>query len=104
MSSSSVIVVEIDTRKGPLHSLFDSSIEAQSEQARQFWKTLKLPPHIESSLYSKEISQQLKTNKLQPMCKFGVSIYLKIELRNFYFKAIDNSRKPLPPDPSIILN
>lgn len=66
-SSSSVIVVEIDTRKGPFRSLFDSSVVAQSEQARQFWKALTLPPHIESRLYSKEINQQLKLNRLKPI-------------------------------------
>lgn len=66
--SSSVIVVEVDTRKGQTHSLFDSSLENQSEQARQFWKTITLPPHLESSFFSKEISQQLKANKLQPIC------------------------------------
>lgn len=66
-SSSSVIVVEIDTRKGPFRSVFDSNIVAQSEQARQFWKALTLPPHIESCLYSKEINQQLKLNKIKPI-------------------------------------
>lgn len=65
--SSSVVVVEIDTRKGPVRTVFESSIDNQSEQAKQFWKTLNLAPHIESSLYSKEINQQIKPNTLKPM-------------------------------------
>lgn len=67
LSSSSIIVVEIDTRKDSLRSLFNSSFESNSEPARQFWKALTLPPHIESCLFSKEINQQLKTNKLKFM-------------------------------------
>ena len=83
--TSSVVVVEIDTRKGTNHTLFESSKADQSEQARQFWKSLTLAPHAESSLYSKEIIQQIKPNTLKPM-------------------AIDNSRKPtLLVDPSKIL-
>ena len=65
--SSSVVVVEIDTRKSALNTLFESSVSGQSEQARQFWKTLSLAPHIESSLYSKEIRQQIKPNSLKPI-------------------------------------
>jgi hypothetical protein len=38
--TSSVVVVEIDTRKGPVKTVFESSIENQTEQAKQFWKTL----------------------------------------------------------------
>lgn len=68
--SSSVVVVEIDTRKGPVRTVFESSIDNQSEQAKQFWKTLNLAPHIESSLYSKEINQQIKPNTLKPMGMF----------------------------------
>ena len=54
-----MIVVEIDTRKGPFKTTFDSEPDEQNEQTKQFWKTLLLHPHIESSLYSKEISQKL---------------------------------------------
>ncbi|CAF0827567.1 unnamed protein product [Brachionus calyciflorus] len=78
--TSSVVVVEIDTRKGPFKTVFESSVANQTEQAIQFWKTLTLSPHIESSLYSKEISQLIKTNPLKPI-------------------TIDNSRKPQPDDP-----
>ena len=67
--ASSVVVIEIDTRKGPVKTVFESSLENQTEQAKQFWKTLTLAPHIESSLYSKEISQQIKSNTLRPMRK-----------------------------------
>ena len=67
VASSSVVVVEIDTRKGSQRTNFESSVENQSEQAKQFWKTLNLAPHIESSLYSKEILQQLKPNVLKPI-------------------------------------
>jgi hypothetical protein len=80
-ASTSVVVVEIDTRKGPVKTVFESSIDNQSEQAKQFWKTLNLAPHIESSLYSKEILQQIKPNLLKPM-------------------VIDHLRKPPEPDPS----
>ena len=68
-ATSSVVVVEIDTRKGPVKTVFESSIDNQSEQAKQFWKTLNLAPHIESSLYSKEILQQVKPNILKPIGK-----------------------------------
>ena len=67
--TSSVVVVEIDTRKGPVKTVFESSIENQTEQAKQFWKTLTLAPHIESSLYSKEIMQKIKPNSLKPISK-----------------------------------
>lgn len=67
--TSSVVVVEIDTRKGPFKTVFESSVSNQTEQAIQFWKTLTLSPHIESSLYSKEISQQIKQNSLKPTSK-----------------------------------
>lgn len=66
-ASSSVVVVEIDTRKGPVRTVFESSTDNQSEQSKQFWKTLNLAPHIESSLYSKEILQHIKPNTLKPM-------------------------------------
>ena len=74
--TSSVVVVEIDTRKGPVKTVFESSIENQTEQAKQFWKTLTLAPHIESSLYSKEISQRIKPNSLKPISK--LLIFLNI--------------------------
>lgn len=70
--ASSVVVIEIDTRKGPVKTVFESSLENQTEQAKQFWKTLTLAPHIESSLYSKEISQQIKSNTLRPMRKITI--------------------------------
>jgi hypothetical protein len=79
--SSSLVVVEIDTRKGPARTVFESSSENQTEQAKQFWKTISLAPHIESSLYSKEISQLIKPNSLKEI-------------------SIDNSRKPFSKDPS----
>ena len=65
--TSSVVVVEIDTRKGPYKTVFESAVANQTEQAIQFWKTLTLAPHIESSLYSKEISQLIRPNTLKPM-------------------------------------
>lgn len=74
--SSSVVVVEIDTRKSGMNTLFESSIEHQTEQAKQFWKTLTLSPHIESSLYSKEILQQIKANTLKPMGNLHVPVIL----------------------------
>lgn len=79
--SSSVIVVEIDTRKGPSRTVFESSVQNQTEPARQFWKTLTLPPHIESSLYSKEINQQLKANRLKPICNL-FAFFLEIKILN----------------------
>ncbi len=74
--ASSVVVVEIDTRKGPIRTVFESSIENQTEQAKQFWKTLSLAPHFESSLYSKEISQQIKLNTLKPMSNYFQKLQL----------------------------
>jgi hypothetical protein len=76
--TSSVVVVEIDTRKGPVRTVFESSIDNQSEQAKQFWKTLNLAPHIESSLYSKEIMQQIKPNTLKPMGLSPIKLILNI--------------------------
>ena len=61
----SIIVVEIDTRKGAEKTEFDHELVGQTEQAKQFWKTLILHPHMESQLYSKEISQLLKANTLK---------------------------------------
>ncbi len=75
--SSSVVVVEIDTRKSSANSLFESSVASQSEQARQFWKTLSLAPHIESRLYSKEIRQQIKPNPLKPISEKRFTLYLQ---------------------------
>lgn len=69
--ASSVVVVEIDTRKGPVKTVFESSVSNQTEHAKQFWKTLSLAPHIESSLYSKEISQQIKPNSLKPLSELS---------------------------------
>lgn len=104
---SSVIVVEIDTRKGPARTMFESSVHNQSEQAKQFWKTLSLSPHIESSLYSKEILQQLKTNKLKPMSTYLSFIFYSSSFLLFFvfglkfiYVAIDNSRKVPEPDMS----
>jgi hypothetical protein len=83
--TSSVVVVEIDTRKGFNRTLFDSPTHQQSEHAKQFWKSLMLAPHAEGGFYSKEISQQLKPNTLKPI-------------------NIDNSRKPaVIHDPSKLL-
>jgi hypothetical protein len=61
----SIIVVEIDSRKGGEKIAFDQAVVAQTEHAKQFWKTLILHPHMESRLYSKEITQVLKTNTLK---------------------------------------
>ena len=101
--SSSVVVVEIDTRKGPVKTVFESSTKNQTEQAKQFWKTLSLAPHIESSLYSKEILQQIKQNTLKPMSMLSLSfiLFLAINYIIFYL-AIDNTRKPMEVDPSIL--
>jgi hypothetical protein len=33
-SQTSVVVVEIDTRKGPIKTVFESAIQNQSEQAK----------------------------------------------------------------------
>jgi len=65
--TSSIIVVEIDTRSAHVNTIFETTDDSRKEQAKQFWKTLSLAPHIESSLYSKEILQQMKTNPLLPM-------------------------------------
>jgi hypothetical protein len=65
--TSSIIVVEIDSRSAYANTVFESTDDSRKEQAKQFWKTLSLAPHIESSLYSKEILQQVKTNPLLPM-------------------------------------
>lgn len=102
--ASSVVVIEIDTRKGPVKTVFESSLENQTEQAKQFWKTLTLAPHIESSLYSKEISQQIKSNTLRPMRKIIIdfSNLYPNKLNFLFFLGIDNSRKPKPEDPSKI--
>jgi len=35
-ASTSVVVVEIDTRKGPVKTVFESSIDNQSEQATAY--------------------------------------------------------------------
>lgn len=93
MATSSVVVVEIDTRKGPFKTVFESSVENQTEQAIQFWKTLTLSPHIESSLYSKEILQQIKPNTLKPMSNFEILIlisdilaYKSVDYRNYLKK------------------
>lgn len=59
----SVVVVEIDTRKASQKTIFETN--ETNEQAKQFWRTLILHTHIESSLYSKEISQQVKLNPLK---------------------------------------
>lgn len=80
--SSSVVVVEIDTRKGSVKSTFESSVKNQTEQCKQFWKTLGLAPHVESSLYSKEIGQQIRNKPLKPI-------------------SIDQSRKPRETDPKL---
>lgn len=84
----SVIVVEIDTRKGPYKTSFDSKPEDNNEQAKQFWKTLLLHPHIESSLYSKEISQVVKLNPL----KETRNIIRNFPLRQFFLISFIFSR------------
>lgn len=69
-ASSAIMIVEIDTRKNPARTIFDSTNKNQvDEQAKQFWKTLTLGTHIESSLYSKEINQLIKPNTLKPISK-----------------------------------
>lgn len=83
--TSSVVVVEIDTRKGPFKTVFESSVSNQTEQAIQFWKTLTLSPHIESSLYSKEISQQIKQNTLKPTSNFFIIEFI---FKILHFKII----------------
>lgn len=101
--SSSVVVVEIDTRKGPFQTLFESSVENQTEQGKQFWKTLTLSPHIESSLYSKEILQQIKTNTLKEISNlnsllFYILFYLQQAEISFYLKlliTVGNQLKPI---------
>jgi hypothetical protein len=53
--------------------VFESSTAtSQSEEVKQFWKTLILPPPIESSLYSKEILQKTKKKPVKEMSKFGL--------------------------------
>ena len=76
-ASSAIMIVEIDTRKGQARTTFDSMNKSQvDEQAKQFWKTLTLATHIESSLYSKEINQLVKPNTLKPISKEETMTYL----------------------------
>ena len=72
----SIIVVEIDTRKAENQekTAFDQALIVQTEHAKQFWKTLILHPHMESRLYSKEITQVLRSNTLKEKSK--ILLYL----------------------------
>lgn len=45
---TSVVVVEIDTRKGPVKTVFESSIQNQSEQAKVIESTSNLSSLIQS--------------------------------------------------------
>ena len=74
-SEMSIIVVEIDSRKDGEKIAFDQAVVAQTEHAKQFWKTLILHPHMESRLYSKEITQVLKTNTLKETSNFYSFIF-----------------------------